>query len=213
MEDVQVLRNALDESLDSLEPAPFCERVTAVVGETPSTPGVLTIRTARAIDDEADIEAAATRGAGVQLCYEGLELTRSVLQNRPWEDLEDGDGYYQDLLVAEVLVSRGFHDLSETGVVTDAVAIVQRFGRTQTDIEDLGRRHGDDPLERDVLELAVNAGADLVMDGLPASVRTHGSEIARDLLDYPLPDPAGLADIDDRLDALAAEARVVRANR
>jgi hypothetical protein len=213
MEAVGALREALEGSLAELEPPLFRRRVTAAVGERPLLPGVLTIRVARRIDATTDVQAAATRGAGVQMCYEGLELTRSVLRTEPWEDPDGTETYHQKLLVAEVLVSQGFNLLAETGVVTDAVAIVRRFGRTQTNLDDLGHRHDEEPLEVDVLELAVHAGADLVMDGVSSSVCAHSGDIARELLEYPLPDPDQLNAVDDQLDALAADARVAGPNR
>ena len=211
MDEVGAITDALSRSLEDIEPAPFHSRVTAAIGEHSLLPAVLTVRVAHAVDPTADIQTAATRGAGVQLCYEGLELTRSVLQNRAWE--EDGTEHKQELLVAEVLVSRGFRLLARTGVVTDAVDIVQRFGRTQTDLDSLGHRHEEKPLEVDVLELAVNTGVDLVMDELSASVRTHSGEIARELLDYPLPDPDAMRGVNGHLDALAADARLAGTNR
>jgi len=212
MDEVGAITEALERSLEEVEPAPFHSRVTAAVGERPLLPGVLTVRVARTIDPTVDIQTAAARGAGVQLCYEGLELTRSVLRNRAWEDGED-TAYQQDLLVAEVLVSRGFYLLAQTGVVADAVAIVQRFGRTQTTLDELGHRHPEEPLEVDVLELAVNTGVDLVTDGAPPSIRTHSGKIARKLVDYPLPKPDAVGAVDGHLDALATDARVAGANR
>lgn len=211
MDDARAVRSARDEVLADLEPPAFHERVTGVLGGTSLIPGALTVRTARRLDVTVDTETAAAHGAGVQLCYEGLELTRSVLRDEPWT--EPGEDYHQDLLVAEVLVSQGFSQLAHTGVVTDAVAIVQRFGRTQTNLEQLGDRHTEEPLEVGVLELAVNAGADLAMDGVSSSVRAHSGDIARELLGYPLPDPDQLDAIDDQLDALAADARVAGPNR
>ncbi len=126
-------------SINPAEPPAFHDRVTGVLGGASLLPGALTVRTARRLDVTVDTETAAARGAGVQLCYEGLELTRSVLRDEPWT--KPGEDYHQDLLVAEVLVSQGFSQLAHTGVVTDAVAIVQRFGRTQTNLEQLGDRH------------------------------------------------------------------------
>jgi len=213
MEAVGALSEAIEGSLADLEPPPFRSRVTGAVGERPLLPGVLTVRVARRIDTTVDVQAAAARGAGVQMCYEGLELTRLVLRTEPWEDPDDTEAYHQDLLVAEVLVSQGFNLLAETDVVTDAVGIVQRFGRTQTTLEKLGHRNDEEPLEVDVLELAVNAGADLAMDGVSSSVRTHSGDIARELLEYPLPDPDQLDAVDDQLSALAADARVTSPNR
>lgn len=212
MEDVRALEDALDRSLDGLDPSPFRDRVTRVVGRTPATPGVLTIRTARTIDPEVDIEAAATRGAGVQLCYEGLELTRSILRNRPWMAPEDREEYYPDLLVAEVLVSRGFGHLSSAGVVMDVVETVQRFGQRRSDTDQIGGRNRDDPLEQDVLELGVNAGADLVLDGVSPAIRARSRAVATKLLDCPLPDPERLVTIDEQLDRLAGDG-LARTNR
>ena len=211
MDDARSVRSARDEVLADLEPPAFHDRVTGVVGTTSLLPGALTVRTARRLDVTVDTETAAARGAGVQLCYEGLELTRSVLRTEPWT--EPRENYHQDLLVAEVLVSQGFNLLAETDVVTDAVAIVQRFGRTQTNLEQLGDRQTEDPLEVDVLELAVNTGVDLAMNGVSSSVRAHSGDIARELLGYPLPDPDQLDAADDQLDALAADARVAGPNR
>lgn len=203
MDDTRALGDALDRSLDDLEPPPFRDRARDIVGRTPTTPGVLAVRTARTVDPGVDIETAARRGAGVQLCYEGLDLTRSLLDDRPWED---GDrDYHRDLLVAEVLVSRGIHTLSQAGTATDVVGIVQRFGRIQTELDRVGGRDREDPLERDILELGVNTGADLALDGVPDPVRSHSTEIATRLLDYPLPEPERIAAVEDRLDTLASE--------
>jgi hypothetical protein len=212
MDDARAVRSARDEVLADLEPPAFHDRVTGVLGGASLLPGALTVRTARRLDVTVDTETAAARGSGVQLCYEGLELTRSVLRDEPWT--KPGEDYHQDLLVAEVLVSQGFSQLAHTGVVTDAVAIVQRFGRTQTNLEQLGDRHTENPLEVDVLELAVNAGVDLVVDVVPESVRARSHDIARRLLDNPLPDPGpGLAAVDDQLDRLVTETTVVGTNR
>lgn len=213
MEEVGALRQALYGSLDGLEPPAFHDRVVAIVGDTSLLPGALAIRTATSIDAGADIAAAAQPAAGVQLSYEGLEMTRAILRAERWEDRAEREAYYRDLLVAEVLVSRGLYHLAATGVASDAVEIVRKFGRTQSSSDQLGGRHAEEPLEVDILELAVAAGADAVMDGVPASVGVRGNDIARELLDYPLPDPAtGLAAVDDQLAMLANETQVAGTN-
>ncbi|MFC4544060.1 hypothetical protein ACFO5R_19210 [Halosolutus amylolyticus] len=122
-------------------------------------------------------EAVLTHAAGVQLIYEGLRLTRSLSHDPPWADsddaAEDGD---LTILAADILVARGFYLLARTDAAGKAVRTVQAFGRDQTrrdaaarDEQDPDAAFGhDDPtdpasidanLERDVLELAVLAGA------------------------------------------------------
>jgi hypothetical protein len=205
MEAVSALDEVIGRSVDKLEPASFRDRLLGVASGTSRTPGVLAIQTARALDPAADIETSATRGAGVQLSYTGLELTRSILREQRWEE-GDTDDYYYDLLAAEILVSRGLYYLSGTGVRRQAVEIVQKFGRTQTETAELGTRHAGEPLEMDVIRLAVDAGADLVMQTTPPSLATYREELADDLREYPLPEPDdALAGVDERLTTLVAD--------
>jgi hypothetical protein len=205
MEAVSALDEVIGRSVDELEPVSFRDRLVGVASGTSRTPGVLAIKTARALDPAVGLEASATRGAGVQLSYTGLELTRSILREQRWED-SDTDSYYYDLLAAEILVSRGLYYLSGTGVRRQAVEIVQKFGRTQTETEELGTRHADEPLEMDVIRLAVDAGADLVMQTTPPSLATYREELADNLQNYPLPEPdEALAGVDERLTTLVAD--------
>ncbi len=141
----------------------------------------------------------ADRAAGVQLIYEGLRLTRSLAHDDPWsgvgDDADARDEADLDILIADILVSRGFYLLARTEAADAAVGVVRAFGTDQT-----VRRETDDPsldrnLEADVLELAAVAGvtaggarpttrlreytADLAADGdpLPAIERLTDDEV------------------------------------
>lgn len=205
MREVSHVRELLGKSLGDIEPVPFRERLYDVLEGAPLTPGVLTVKTARAIEPSADVEESARRGAGVQLSYEGLRLTRSVVEEKRWEAEGDRSSYYFDLLAAEVLVSRGYHHLATTGVSNQVVDIVRRFGRNQT--YTLESEHGEleDSLEVDILRLAVDAGADMTLQTIPAPIRSYGDSLAREIEADPLPDPSvALTGVEERIGTLAA---------
>lgn len=226
------VREALSKSLADIEPASFRDRLEAVLADQPLTPGVLTVRTAAALDSAVDSDASAMLGAGVQLSYEGLRLTRAIIRSRrddadvPEHLTTDGSGvelaagvgdqgrktltngdsaldeseqYYLDLLAAEVLVSRGFYHLADTGVATQAVEIIRRFGRTQT-TELEGELAQEQSLEVDVIKLAVNAGADLANVPETPALTSVGEALAAELEAEPLPDPVeALSGVENRI--------------
>lgn len=166
MEDDAAVREAALDAIDDIDPEPLRERIGTQLAEGSMAPGVLTIRTVRALDDTTPLAAGdgslldsvAQRAAGVQLIYDGLQLTRELAHDEPWID---GDREAADIavLAADVLVSRGFYLLARTEAADAAVGVVRAFGSDQT-----VRRETDNPsldrnLEADVLELAVVAGA------------------------------------------------------
>ena len=154
------------------------------------------------------LEGVAERGAGVLLIYAGLRLTRSLAQDPPWEraTLTDGAGRPADadavdptarpedvpghdaedltdadmaILVADILVARGFYLLARTEAAEDAVATVQAFGRDQTNRRTTGDASLDRELEADVFELAVVAGTTAIGDGgASPGLREHVAEMA-----------------------------------
>lgn len=211
MTESTAVREALTSTLADIEPPAFHERLTAVLADEPVTPGVLTVRTARVLDPDIETEVGAMRGAGVQLSYEGLRLTRAIIRERSTPEsisvdgIRNGDSpenqYYLDLLAAEVLVSRGFYHLATTGVAGQAVEIVRRFGRNQTHELESGI-HPEASLEVDVIKLAVNAGMDLAGVESPA-LATVGDALATELEAEPLPSPEALSGIEGRLTAAA----------
>jgi hypothetical protein len=178
MEDDAAVRGAALDAIDDIDPEPLRERIATQLTEGSMAPGVLTIRTVRALDDTTPLAASdgslldpvAERAAGVQLIYDGLQLTRELAHDEPWTG---GDREAADIavLAADVLVSRGFYLLARTEAADAAVGVVRAFGSDQT-----VRRETDDPsldrnLEADVLELAVVAGATMGEGTAPPRLR------------------------------------------
>jgi len=161
-----------------------------------------------------DTEAIAERAAGVQLIYEGLRLTRTLAQDPPWErERSRTDGAGADdigagpgpdlgpdaeplteadmaILVADVLVSRGFYMLARTDAAEDAVAVVQAFGRDQTTRRTSGDASLDRNLERDMFELAAVTGTTAVGGEATPALREYAAGLAATA--EPLPLAAGL---------------------
>ncbi len=209
------VRRAALAAVDDVEPARLRDRIEARIDAASMAPGVYTLVSARAVrgdaagasSSEPSVATApedapdglADRAAGVQLIYEGLRLTRSLAHDDPWsgvgDDADARDEADLDILIADILVSRGFYLLARTEAADAAVGVVRAFGTDQT-----VRRETDDPsldrnLEADVLELAAVAGvtaggarpttrlreytADLAADGdpLPAIERLTDDEV------------------------------------
>jgi hypothetical protein len=216
MEEVAAVRRAALDAVDDVEPGRLRDRIRERLEDGSIAPGVLTMLSARAVADRPDpsvesvpASAVADRGAGVQLIYEGLRLTRTLSQAAPWErdgpagtaddpevtdggvaasvdqanpDSTDDDSTDADMaiLVADVMVARGFYLLARTEAAERAVRTVQVFGRDQTVRRTTGDASLDRNLEADVFELAVVAGTTAVGGGAPASLREYVSQLARD---------------------------------
>lgn len=194
MTDATVVRETLTQSLADIEPPAFQRRLRTLLADAPLTPAVLTVRTARALEPSVDAGACTLRGAGVQLTYEGLRLTRSILRDRRWE--ATGGNYYLDLVAAAVLVSRGYYYLADTGVSREAVEAARRFGRYQTYDQNGELPEEEYSLEGDFIALAVNTGADMALQTVPPSVTAYGENLARELGTEPL------TSVDDALDGV-----------
>lgn len=214
MDEAGAMRRAALGAVRDVEPAGLHDRIEDWLADGSMVPGVLTTRFARAattnisLEDDGELsDPISERAAGVQLIYDGLRLTRRLAHDEPWAH---GDSVTADLdiLVADVLVARGFYLLANTEAATRAVETVRAFGRDQT-----VRRETDDPsldrnLERDALELAAVAGSSLGDRGVPTGVRQFTAELAGQLAG---PDPfppaeqfLGDAEI-DHLEALTAD--------
>ncbi|PSP46263.1 hypothetical protein BRC69_03975 [Halobacteriales archaeon QH_6_66_25] len=144
MDEAVATRRAALDAVEDVEPDRLHERIAEHVQAGSMVPGVLTILSVRAVTDGAD----------------GLRLTRQLSHDEPWTTghKEAGD---LDVLVADVLVARGFYLLSRTTAADTAVETVRAFGHDQTvrethDIPELDRN-----LEADVVRLAIVAGAGL----------------------------------------------------
>lgn len=194
----------LEQSLADIEPPAFRRHLQTVLGDITLTPAVLVIRTARALEPSLDLETCALRATGVQLTYEGLRLTRSVLREERWRATDGQPVYYLDLLAAAVLVSRGYYYLADSGVARQSVETARRFGRHQTyaqtgDLDDV-----EYSLEADFVSLAVNTGADLAVQTVPPSITAYGESLARDIGREPLPGPVdALVGVEERVTSLA----------
>lgn len=130
--------------------------------------------------------------AGVQLVYAGLALTRSLIHSDPWAGADGERGPAADradmaILAADVMVARGFVQLAGSPGCRSAVRTAQAFGRNQTLREEPGAdvERLDADLERDVLELAIVAGAGAVgaeptpelLAHAEAIVEEHGTDL------------------------------------
>ena len=247
MEEVAAVRRTALDAVGDVEPGRLRERIRGRIEDGSMAPGVLTLLSARAAfergaDAPTDLSAdsfpdppadsfpedpVAKRGAGVQLIYEGLRLTRSLSQDPPWErgderdpeydreddpggepastdggdvtldggatatdpavegvvdpDVADADAEDADMaiLVADVMVARGFYLLARTEAAGTAVRTVQSFGRDQTVRRTTGDAALDRDLEADVFELAVVAGTTAVGGSASESLREYVTDLAR----------------------------------
>jgi hypothetical protein len=201
MEEAAAVRQAALAAVDDVEPARLCERIEDRLETASMTPGVCSLVSASAAGCEGGLDGITDRAAGVQLIYEGLRLTRSLAHDNPWAD-GDRDAADLDILIADILVSRGFYLLARTEAADAAVEVVRAFGTDQT-----VRRETDDPtldrnLEADVLELAVVVGVTAAGAHPTPRLREYVTDLATDSL--PAPDAFSDDDVIQRLTTLAA---------
>jgi hypothetical protein len=197
MDDAVRARRAAREALTDVGPDRLREVLDDRLADASMTPSVLTLVVARALDPTVDVDAVVERGAGVQLIYEGLRLTRSLVHEEPWAgadvDLESATAADLDILAADVLVSRGFYVLARTETAERAVDVVRAFGRDQTRRRAPGadRRALDRRLEADVLALALAAGTTAVGIAPGEDLLDYASDLAHEFDgDFPPPDTA-----------------------
>lgn len=205
MDETAHARAAFSEGIGDIVPEALRERLEGVLESASMTPGALTVVTATALDESVDLDTASRRGAGVQMSYEGLRLSRDLIHTDPWSngDREEGD---MNAIAAEVLVARGFEYLAHTGVAMDVVDAVRHFGRDQTLRETDGTpAELDRRLEADFVRIAVRAGADVALGTIPEPVDTVAAELAEELGTDPLPGTeAALGGVAERISAAVA---------
>jgi hypothetical protein len=201
MEEAAAVRRAALDAVESVDPDHLLERIEHRIDAGSMAPGVLTILSAGALESGTDADAVRSRAAGVQLIYEGLRLTRTLATTEPWAatagdggratmamDPDRLDGFDAerspaaatadvDILVADILVARGFYLLARTEAAGAAVAVVRSFGRDQTVSHETGDDSLDENLEADVFELAIVAGTTAAGGSAPPNCR----EFVRDL--------------------------------
>ncbi len=188
MQEADLARRRASEAVDDITPLRLREAITDRLDPGSMIPGVLVLLSAEVVDgspDPADVE---RRAAGVQLIYEGLHLTRSLVHDDPWHaDSPPDEPADLDVLAADVLVARGFRLLASTDAADDAVETVRAFGREQT--EEAVDSPSDPPrtLEANVFELAAVAGATAAGRDTPLPLRQYVVGLAHNLGDPPLP--------------------------
>jgi hypothetical protein len=187
MEEAAAVRRAALDATGDVEPTTLRDRIAAQLDDGSMVPGTLTVLTARALAEGASgpvttsdgdlAEPLGERAAGVQLIYDGLDLTRQLAHEEPWTAGAGDDG---DLAVlsADVLVSRGFYLLARSEAADAAVATVRAFGRDQTVRRETDDAGLDRNLEADVLELAVVAGATLGDRSVSPRLREYAGGLA-----------------------------------
>jgi hypothetical protein len=193
MDEADRARAAARDALADVTPERLHERLEERLADAPVTPGALTLLAARATGRDDPHDTLERRAAGVQLIYDGLQLTRTLARDPPWDrDLEHPDADV-DILAADVLVARGFFLLARTEAAEYAVETVRAFGRDETNRE-MGRPDrvlADRTLEADVFELAIVAGVSGVGATPPAGAREFAVDLAASF-DDGLPSAPGL---------------------
>ena len=179
------MRNAAREAVGDISPARLRGIIDQRLVEGSMIPGVLTLLAARTVDADPSEggadgpDALDRRAAGVQLIYEGLRLTRTLVHDDPWlSDPGPDAGADVEVLAADVLVARGFAMLARTEAADRAVETVRAFGRAETDRE-AGRAPGTRSLEANVFELAAVAGAGVAGRDVPLPLRQYVVGLAR----------------------------------
>ncbi|MFQ3294480.1 MAG: hypothetical protein ACI9PP_002033 [Halobacteriales archaeon] len=190
MEEAARSRRAAREAISDVDPEDLRETIDDILADGSMAPGALTLVCANALDETVGRDSLSERAAGVQLIYEGLRLTRGLAHEEPWARAEGPTQANVEVVAADILVSRGFYLLARTEAAEKAVETVRRFGRAQTDRQELspGDQDGasslDATLEQDVFELAAIAGAAAV--GSDPSALVSVAAMLADAIEPPL---------------------------
>lgn len=185
MQDAVQARTAAREAIEDITPDRLRAVMNGHLDRASMVPGVLTTLSAKVVGGDPADPTVTKRAAGVQLIYDGLRITRELVEAEPWADdqgtLEDD----LDVLAADVLVSRGFNLLAHTEAADKAVETVREFGREQTDMRERTASSAR-TLETNVFELAAIAGATATGNEAPLSLRQYVMGLSRSAGDPPL---------------------------
>lgn len=194
-------------AISDVVPAPLRTRVDDHLQESDLTAGRLTRLAAEAVDREADPEELDRRVVGVQLIYEGLKITRTLVRAPPWAD-EPAVEADLNVLVADVLVARGFSLLAQTEATDEAVETIRRFARDETN-RGASRPDSavhDHALEADIFELSIVAGVTATGVGRPNGTRAFATTLAASLDADAVDEDRGFPEsVDDRLATFLGE--------
>jgi hypothetical protein len=213
MEEAEQVSAAAREAVADVEPDGLRAVIDDHVASSSMLPGVLTILSARVVAPPPPPHAATRRAAGVQLIYDGLRVTRSLVAAEPWAHTDADDPSSDlDILAADVLVARGFRLLARTEAAEQAVETVRAFGREQTD-QHADRTPTDRGLEANVFELAAIAGGSTSGSEAPVPLRQYLVGLADNHGEPPQPEagdalPQGVEDVMTRVGTPAGEDRV-----
>ncbi|WP_266078852.1 DUF7114 family protein [Haladaptatus caseinilyticus] len=172
MEEAVRARGAAREAIGDITPARLRDYIDELLESSGIVPGVLTLLSVRAVGGDAGTSAVERRAAGVQLIYEGLQLTRRLAYDEPWNAEPPHTESNIAVLAADVMVSRGFSLLARTEAAGTAVQTVKAFGRNQTE------GTTSNALETDVFELAIVAGTTATGRDRPAGTRRYAEQLA-----------------------------------
>jgi hypothetical protein len=202
MDETAHARAAFREGIEDISPDALRSRLEGVLESASMTPGALTVVTTTTLNETAETDIAANRGAGVQMSYEGLRLSKELIHADPWSN---GDRNEANLnaVAAEILVARGFEYLAHTGVAMDVVEAVRQFGYDQTLRETAADPTTlDGQLEADFVRIAVKAGVDIALETIPEAAVAIAEELAEELGTEPLPGAdTALVGVDERIAA------------
>ncbi|GGM57849.1 hypothetical protein J2752_001046 [Halarchaeum rubridurum] len=190
MEEAEQARAAARDAVRDVEPSDLRRAMDDRLAQCSVVPGALVFLAADATPGRAD-DGLAERAAGVQLVYEGLVLTRDLVETVPWTSADaDADTPADlDVLAADVLVAKGFRLLARTEAADAAVRTVREFGRERTDAQ-AGRESTTRSLEASVFDLAAVAGASAVGTDVPRGLRQYAVGLADSWGERPLGSPA-----------------------
>lgn len=204
MDDVARARAAAREAVSEITPPRLRDLIDDRLADATMTPGALTLASARAMG-KPDGDELNRRSAGVQLIYGGLSLTRRLARSTPWEEPPTATAD-MEVLVADVLVGRGFYLLARTEAAETAVETVRSFGHDET-MAETAPDAAAGALETDVFELAIVAGASAAGVEPPAGTRAFAADLASTRTTNGTTPPGALSESTiDALDDLLADA-------
>lgn len=203
MQEAAAVRAAALEAVEDIDPRRVYNRIAELLDTESMAPGIFTIacanailnRSGRTVEDLETEDAILERATGVQLIYTGLSRTRRLASETPWAD-SDADAADLEILVADILVARGFYLLARTEASEEAVEVVRAFGRDQTIARETDESL-DANLERDVFELAAVAGVTAAGTSPTPKLREFATDLGNGTADATLP-----SDVSEQLTTL-----------
>lgn len=194
MQEAAAVQAAALTAVEDIDPRRVYDRIAELLDRGSMAPGVFTIacanailrRSGRTVEDLNAEDAITERAAGVQLIYTGLSRTRRLAAETPWAEDDDSDAANLEILVADILVARGFYLLARTEASEEAVEVVRAFGRDQTVARETDESL-DSNLERDIFELAAVAGVTAAGTSPTPQLREFATDLGNGTAEATLP--------------------------